>query len=268
MTTRPLNLIEPDSLLVVSSLAPLLAQPQISSGLASQLLYGEKLELVQSDGDWRRVRDTGGYEGWTHIGYCSAIRKIDAQPHADRMSLGCWIKQRDAELELPFGAFLLRGDEIISGTAEPLMQLQESFPSTGEAVAHSASLWFVGTPYLWGGVTPWGADCSGFVRSIYRLHGLELPRDSAAQLERADTSMPDADPAAAQPGDLLFFSDRPDGRITHVGISLAGSRMAHVALGRGGFAVEDFAPDNNDSYVQQLRERFRALVPFDRLRPS
>jgi cell wall-associated NlpC family hydrolase len=65
-------------------------------------------------------------------------------------------------------------------------------------------------------------------------------------------------PEDARAGELLFFSEREDGRITHVGLSLGGGHMAHVALGRGGFSVEGFAPGRaKDSYVNQLRKRFR-----------
>jgi cell wall-associated NlpC family hydrolase len=57
------------------------------------------------------------------------------------------------------------------------------------------------------------------------------------------------------PADLLFFSDRDDGRITHVGIAMGARRMVHLALGRGGYSVEDLG-DRNDPYVEKLRQRF------------
>jgi cell wall-associated NlpC family hydrolase len=58
-----------------------------------------------------------------------------------------------------------------------------------------------------------------------------------------------------QPADLLFFSDEPDGKITHVAMSLGGTRVVHLALGRGGYAVDDLAAD--DEYCRLLRSRFR-----------
>jgi len=57
------------------------------------------------------------------------------------------------------------------------------------------------------------------------------------------------------PADLLFFSDRPDKRVTHVGISLGERRMVHLALGRGGYSIERL-DDRRDAYVERLRERF------------
>ncbi len=73
----------------------------------------------------------------------------------------------------------------------------------------------------------------------------------------------DADPVAAAAGDLLFFSDRPDGYVTHVAISLGGGCIVHLALGRGGYAVERLE-DTRDPYVRTLRERFvtaRRILP-------
>jgi cell wall-associated NlpC family hydrolase len=121
-------------------------------------------------------------------------------------------------------------------------------------VAASAVPLFAGASYLWGGVTPWGADCSGFVQTLFRLHGVELPRD-AWQQALAGAPAPAA-VADLAPADLLFFSDRDDSRVTHVGVALGGSRMAHVSLGRGGFAVERL-DDASDPYVARLREQWR-----------
>jgi len=101
----------------------------------------------------------------------------------------------------------------------------------------SALTLFTGTSYLWGGVTPWGVDCSGFVQRIFALHGVPLRRDAWQQAE--DTVLISDDVTAAHaPGDLLFFSDRDDQRITHVGIATGNGGMIHSALARGGIAVE------------------------------
>ncbi|HEX4934108.1 MAG TPA: hypothetical protein VFV33_13055 [Gemmatimonadaceae bacterium] len=82
---------------------------------------------------------------------------------------------------------------------------------------------------------------------------MTLPRDAWQQaLEGADAG---TDPLGLLPADLLFFSDRPDRKITHVGISLGSAEMAHLALGRGGYRVEKL-DDPADQYVQKLKERF------------
>jgi cell wall-associated NlpC family hydrolase len=83
------------------------------------------------------------------------------------------------------------------------------------------------------------------------VHGVQLPRDAWQQALAGE----EVARSALQPADLLFFSDRPDTRITHVGVALAGDRLAHIAIGRGGFALE-WLGDLEDSYVAQLSARF------------
>jgi cell wall-associated NlpC family hydrolase len=92
------------------------------------------------------------------------------------------------------------------------------------------------------------------VQSSFGLHGVHLPRDAWMQAGAGDPLPPDF--SVLQAGDLLFFSDDPSGRITHVAISLGGSNVVHQALGRGGHAVDDLA--SADEYPSLCRGRFRA----------
>ena len=112
-------------------------------------------------------------------------------------------------------------------------------------------------------MTPWGADCSGLVQTTFWLHGIQLRRDAWQQAEQGDAG--DSDPLAARKGDLLFFSDQVDKHITHVAIALGNQRLVHLALGRGGYAVENLA-DARDPYVAKLHQRFvrarRVLTPL------
>jgi cell wall-associated NlpC family hydrolase len=131
--------------------------------------------------------------------------------------------------------------------------MESRFPRDAAAICSTAVQRFAGTSYQWGGITPWGADCSGLVQTVFSLHGVQLPRDAWQQgLEGADAG---DDPLALRAADLLFFSDREDRRVTHVGIALGDRRMVHLALGRGGYAVERL-DDERDGYVKALRERF------------
>ena len=102
-------------------------------------------------------------------------------------------------------------------------------------------------------MTPWGADCSGFVQTVFWLHGVSLPRDAWQQGEAGVPGSPAL--SALQSGELAFFSDREDRQITHVGLGIGSGRMAHVAIGRGGFSIEQLSA-GHDSYVRKLRERF------------
>jgi gamma-D-glutamyl-L-lysine dipeptidyl-peptidase len=79
-----------------------------------------------------------------------------------------------------------------------------------------------------------------------------LPRDAWQQAELGMPVSGDFD--ALHAGDLLFFTDRPDKRVTHVAIALGSGQMVHLALGRGGYSVETMS--SNDSYVVKLREKY------------
>ncbi len=251
----------PAHALIRSAIAPLLAEPRVSSPQRSQRLAGHTVEVLEAHGDWRRVRGTDGYEGWVHAGYLAAAPRSTARQSrgARRVSLGCVSGVAGGgggggRRALPLGAYLGPEEIVESGDAVAEAALGARFPATAAGVARSATTFFAGASYQWGGITPWGADCSGFVQSVFALHGVALPRDAWQQAE-AGTAL-ERTPGAVQAGELAFFSDRDDGRITHVGVGVGGGRMAHVAVGRGGHAVERLA-DGRDGYVKALRDRFR-----------
>jgi gamma-D-glutamyl-L-lysine dipeptidyl-peptidase len=170
-----------------------------------------------------------------------------------RVSLGCVAgNPSGTRRSLPLGARLspeetVKGGEIVNET-----DMQARFPMTAVAITRSAQEYFQGAPYLWGGITPWGADCSGFVQTIFALHGVKLPRDAWQQLE---TGRDAGGIDEMETADLAFFTDRDDRRATHVAIALGGGRLVHLALGRGGFATENLG-DPRDAYVVTLRGRF------------
>lgn len=241
---------------VRSAVAPLGGEPRVSAPQVSQRVSGQVLDVLERSGDdWIRVRGDDAYEGWIHRGYVDSIGRFEPERNAMLVSLGC-VTGNDAgrRRALPLGARLWPDERVVSGEAIAEREMRDRFPTTRPALASSARELFSGTAYQWGGVTPWGADCSGFVQTICALHGIRLPRDAWQQaLEGEDAG---ADPLVLDAGDLLFFSDRADGRITHVGIALGDATMVHCALGRGGNAVDDLR-DLKDGYVRALVERFR-----------
>jgi cell wall-associated NlpC family hydrolase len=272
---------------VRAAVAPLHVEPRVSSAQTSQLLAGHPILVHEARGDWLRASGIDGYAAWVHRGYLApadavgdahveaAAGTVDAPWHAPgtvvlrearnargaTLSLGCTVRDaRGAERALPLGALVEDAaadgaprETVVGGASVALARRAERFPAAGDAVAASAARLYAGASYQWGGVTPWGADCSGFVQAVFRLHGVELPRD-AWQQALAGTPIP-ADLADLAPADLLFFSDRDDARITHVGVALGASRMAHLSLGRGGFAVERLDA-TDDPYVARLRTQW------------
>ena len=233
---------------VRSAIAPILGDARISSSLTSQLLSGEVVTVVDGRGDWLQVRGPDGYEGWTHAGYLMPSSGSEA---TWRIALGCQVREAKGTMRpLPLGARIAPGTEVVSGLAIEADRRAHLFPRDASAVAQSAESLYAGASYLWGGVTPWGCDCSGFVQRIHGLHGIAMPRDAWQQEMLGDEVSDDAS-AERAPGDLLFFSDREDSRITHVGIALDGHRMVHSSLTRGGVAIEQLR--SADAYVAKLR---------------
>lgn len=257
------------TLIVDAAVAPLQAEPRAGSEQVSQTLAGHRVACLERRDPWLRIRAADGYEGWLHQGYLAPARA--SAPHDNdalgRISLGCTVRERNGRVRaLPLGAVLDSDAMVVRGDAVEAGERAERFPADGAAIAQSAMELFQGTPYQWGGITPWGADCSGMVQAMFGLHGVPLPRDARQQAECGAPGPETVELLEA--GDLLFFSDRADGRITHAGIALGASRMVHLALGRGGYRVEQLE-DGSDAYVRALRERLRRtrrMVPAERAR--
>ena len=256
---------DPDCAVVRTPVAPLFAEPRVASPQISQLVAGRCVDLLERRDDWYRVRGPDEYEGWLHRGYISPAPEPGSRQSGalDRISLGCITTDGSGgRRAMPLGALLAPEERVKSGEVIDVTEQPARFPTDAGAITRSAQLFFEGTSYVWGGVTPWGADCSGLVQTTFALHGIQLRRDAWQQAQQGAPA--DTDMLKARAGDLLFFSDRLDEHITHVAIALGRQRIVHLALGRGGYAIERL-DDERDPYVAKLRERFvkarRVLTP-------
>lgn len=238
-------------------LAPIMSEPRASATQVSQLLHGHYARVIARDGAWAQVCGGDGYEGWIHEGYTAeGHNPLDAGwgwDAAGELSLGCSVRNEQGDIiDLPLGA-LIGHARRTSGRSLDLDRRRETFPPQPEAIVASAMGLFQGTYYQWGGISPWGADCSGLVQSSYALHGVKLPRDAWQQAEQGAEVEGGLD--GLKPADLLFFSDREDGGITHVAMSTGSSSIVHAALGRGGHCLERL--EGPDEYARALVSRFR-----------
>ncbi|MEN8144898.1 MAG: SH3 domain-containing C40 family peptidase [Gemmatimonadota bacterium] len=252
-------------LVVLAAVLPVRAEASHRSEMVSQALCGEVVQILARNGGWYNIEMADGMRGWLADGGTRAVSRQDAdawQKSASSISLGTAVadvsgRQAATPLTAPWGAHLRPAtdgrfefpdgaswrpvfpESVISRAA-----LAERFPPCGPDVVNTALLW-LGTPYLWGGRTGAGADCSGFVQSVFRLHGIELPRDSGPQAECGhDVPVRRGEVPSLLAGDLMFFvsSDRSE-QIGHVGISMGGSQLVHCSSGNGGIAVNDLAGD-------------------------
>ena len=238
-------------------IAPVLREARASSTQETQILFGHCAEILGNEGKWLRVRGADAYEGWMHEGYTEPTDAVDCAEWAwdldKEMSMGCSMRDaRGVTIDLPLGAILSSG-RCISGRSIGLAKRREIFPTEPDAIVASATGLYQGTYYQWGGITPWGADCSGMVQTCYALHGVKLLRDAWQQATQGVLIEGGMD--ALRAADLLFFSDREDGHITHVAMAIAPRRLVHLAVGRGGHYLESL--DRPDEYVRGLLDRFR-----------
>jgi gamma-D-glutamyl-L-lysine dipeptidyl-peptidase len=241
--------------LASAPLVPLYSSPRLPSALVTQLVLGMRVEVLSRDGVWLRVRAEDGYIGWVHQGYLR-IGSADwaktwerGRPGEPVVSLGAELLDGEGTVlaRLPWGARAMRRSAVyelpdgatgtIAGEVVDVDRLADRFPARGESIVRSARRW-LGAPYLWGGVSPYGVDCSGLTQAVMWMHGIALPRDSDMQAAVPAAADPGTDPAALRPGDLLFFAE-PGSRVSHVAISTGGARYIHAAISNGAVAFND-----------------------------
>ncbi len=201
------------------SIVPVRRDPDDRSELVTQWLFGETAEVVERQPKWSRLLfDHDGYEGWVdnkQILPCTTpnvdpdLRVIDQISIAD---LG------DRQVLLPYGAvlpFYEEGSILWNDHRIPVQAVTNHRPDLERADLMEFYLHpFLGAPYMWGGRTPAGVDCSGLAQMVYMLMGIYLPRDASMQAEEGDAvELLDL----SEPGDLAFFGNE-EGRIVHVGL--------------------------------------------------
>jgi cell wall-associated NlpC family hydrolase len=248
-----------------SAIVPLYAQPSLRAEQVSQLLLGETGRVEERADSWRRITvDLDGYHGWVHAGYVIEAEDAAAdrwREEASAWSLGATLRIDGRRVPLPLRARVAVASrnvrlpdgstaELVDGSVMPGAELIAS------ARAQPAERWamthFEGAPYEWGGVTPWGVDCSGLVQTAFAARGAWLPRDAAIQAECGTA----VDLDAARPGDLLFFRGDSGDRITHVAFAAEGDTLVHSTVACGGALQESWLPG---SRAAMLRERLVAV---------
>jgi hypothetical protein len=249
--------------IVRAAIAPVYGDPALPAPQITQAVLGTRLEPLARAGVWCRIRMEDGYIGWVHNGYLQfgAREWAFAWERGTRgepaVSLGAELFDDAGRVfaRLPWGARVSRLSQeqyelpdgrrgsIGSGEVVAVDRLADRFPPRGDSVTRTARRW-IGTPYLWGGVTPAGADCSGFAQAVFWLHGVALPRDSDQQSRVGHTLDGGRAFENLGAGDLVFFSETTD-RVSHIAISLGGSHIIHSSLTNGGVEVNDMCGDRD-----------------------
>ena len=218
------------------SIAPLRKEPSDRSEIVSQLLFGDRVKVLEKREKWSLiVTHHDNYEGW--MDHKQLERLSELQFNDDRGFIHISPAQLDNTLIandgskyylspgsiVPYyenGSCYL-GEQRLEVKFSPVVPDQANFNTHIENVAK----FFQNAPYLWGGRTLFGIDCSGFVQASYKLNGFQLRRDASQQAEQGNTI---DFLTSAKLGDLAFF-DNEDGKITHVGLMLSNDSIIHAA---------------------------------------
>jgi len=192
------------------AIAPIRKEPSDKSEMVSQALMGEELSVLDRQEKWTMVRMiTDGYEGWIDNKQF-VVFDDDEQLMELTAPISQCVNADGSSLWLPAAALV------------PASWKLEYPQRSADASAPDISLCayqFLNAPYLWGGRTILGIDCSGFTQLVFRLNGLSIPRDAYQQAEMGSTI---SFMEETQIGDLAFF-DNAEGRIVHVGIVIRNS---------------------------------------------
>lgn len=219
------------------SIVPARKEPSGTSEMVTQLLFGEHYTILEPGEDWLRIKTAfDNYECWINAKQHTKIpeslfQQLEKQDAIYSNELVQLLHNKSNETHFPvsIGATLpfykdhsTRFDTFDFGFEGSTASLAEKKPVRD--LIHSAYL-FLNAPYLWGGKSPFGIDCSGFTQMVYKLNGYKLPRDAYQQVE---LGTPLSFVEEAEAGDLAFF-DNEEGRITHVGILLNNQQIIHAS---------------------------------------
>lgn len=240
---------------VATNLTGLYEKPTFGMPLSSELCYGTELEILEEQGRWVFARQEDGYLGWAYKPYLTEKLPVEATHLVLTSSYGLRA-QPDRESEIV--------TRVVSGTAVCVDETQgqwakvianqtgwmpisflratDAIPPTLEEKRKALlqdSARMMGVPYLWGGTSGNGIDCSGFARLLHRWVGVNIPRDADMQHAAATPVEP-----PFEAGDLIFFAESSiEQKVTHVGVSLGGWKMIHSSR------------SNNGVYIDNVQER-------------
>ncbi|MGB0886910.1 MAG: NlpC/P60 family protein [Vicingaceae bacterium] len=215
---------------------PCRLEPSDASEMVTQLLYGETVKIYEEKKrDWRRAKTAyDNYDCWIDIKQVTIISEEEFNAiNSDYVSseLVDVIEKEGSKIVTP----ITLGSTLPNLKNAKISFADEDFSFDGSAVNTSANqakenlvgnaMMFLNAPYLWGGRSPFGIDCSGFTQIIYKLNGFKLPRDASQQANIGDTL---SFIEESESGDLAFF-DNEEGNIIHVGIMLENNRIIHAS---------------------------------------
>jgi len=216
------------------SVIPLRIEPNDTSEMVSQVLFGEHFKVLEKSRQWRKIRlSYDKYEGWVDVKQFQEITKesyqdLDKMPITITNQMVDFIATKKNEL-LP----ILLGSTLPYYKERNFRLAQNNYSYEGQVISTKGSkedilkttFFYVNAPYLWGGKTLFGIDCSGFTQMVYKINGIKLFRDASQQANQGEVL---SFIEESEPGDLAFF-DNKEGEIIHVGIIMANNYIIHAS---------------------------------------
>ncbi|MEB0263326.1 MULTISPECIES: NlpC/P60 family protein [unclassified Mucilaginibacter] len=238
------------------SVVPLRAEPNDRSEMVSQVLFGEAFEILEWKDKWVQITTAyDNYTGWIDrlqfvmLGHLAYKRLVQTPPPVTFSAVTqAWKIIDNTVVHLPAGASLAFLEGTTSYVGNQKFEIIGTIGDTNSILNIAQS--FLNAPYLWGGRTHFGIDCSGFTQVVYKLRGIALKRDASQQAEQGE--LVDS-VLKAKPGDLAFFNN-PEGRITHVGIIMGGGKIIHAS---GKVKIDSI--DTEGIYSEELKRHTHRL---------
>ncbi|WP_116787397.1 C40 family peptidase [Flavobacterium psychrotrophum] len=213
------------------AIVPLRLEPSDRSEMTSQVLFGEHFKILEQTEKWSRIEiGFDGYNGWIDNKQFRNISESEysALQHTDPVMNGDLIEfiasPNNQLLPISLGSAITH---LENEGLNPEQYHFEGLKTTGvkeKANIVDTAYLYLNAPYLWGGKTPFGIDCSGMVQMVYKLNGYNLLRDASQQATQGEAL---SFIEESEPGDLAFF-DNDEGRIIHVGIIMEDNYIIHA----------------------------------------
>ncbi len=249
------------------SIAPVRRSSSDKSEMVTQLLFGESVEILAQKGTWRKIRCLyDNYIGWTDHKLLKKVTTSEAERADENPSYSLELTQaimaEDHFIPLVMGSRLPEYDgmRLKLGDEEFTFSGQVIVPNTGNpslGLLIKIARKYLSAPYLWGGRSPFGIDCSGFTQVVFKMIGVRLLRDASQQV----TQGRNIDfVEMAQPGDLAFFENKAR-RIAHVGMILPEGQIIHAHGKVRIDKIDHFGVFNEETqkYTHKLRVIKRVL---------
>lgn len=236
---------------VSTNLTGLYEKPTFGMPLSSELCFGTELEILDQEGNWVFTRQKDGYLGWAYKPYLTEAAipqathfiispsvELRTMPNEgseifSRAVSGTGITVEDVHDQWSLISANKKG-WVPSSALRAIKDLPTSLEEKRKTILEDSAR-MIGVPYLWGGTSGNGIDCSGYARLLHRWVGVDIPRDADMQ---SAASRKVAEPFEV--GDLFFFGEGDSDRdVTHVGISLGGWRMIHSSRGHNGVYIDN-----------------------------